>query len=117
MQSLIPDEWIEVFEPMQDAAPTSTFEEVKKVLEDDLGKPLEEVFLWFSPKPEASASLAQVHRARLRSTGEIVAVKIQHPQIKQNTAGDLFICEMAGSLCEYIFPNFRYKWAFEETAL
>lgn len=117
MESLIPDEWIEVFEPMQMRAPTSPIEEVKRVLEEDLGRPLSEVFSEFSEKPVASASLAQVHKAKLRSTGEIVAVKVQHPQILTMTEGDLAMCALAGKLCELLFPNFRYAWAFDETAV
>lgn len=117
MESLIPDEWIEVFEPMQMKAPTSPIDEVKRVLEEDLGRPISEVFSEFSETPVASASLAQVHKARLRSTGELVAVKVQHPQILTMTEGDLAMCVLAGQLCEFFFPNFRYKWAFDETAL
>ena len=81
MESLIPDEWVEVFEPMQMQAPTTPYDEVKRVLEEDLGRPLEQVFSEFSERPVASASLAQVHKARLRESGEYVAVKVQHPQI------------------------------------
>lgn len=76
MESLIPDEWIETFIPMQMAAPTSPYKEVRRLILEDLGRPLEEIFSEFSETPVASASLAQVHRARLRSTGEIVAVKV-----------------------------------------
>ena len=79
MESLIPDEWVEVFEPMQMQAPTTPYDEVKRVLEEDLGRPLEQVFSEFSERPVASASLAQVHKARLRESGEYVAVKVQHP--------------------------------------
>jgi len=79
LESLVPDEWIQVLEPMQMAAPTTSFERVKRVVEEDLGKPLDQVFSEFCETPVASASLAQVHKARLRETGEIVAVKVQHP--------------------------------------
>lgn len=43
----------------------------------------------FEQVPLASASLAQVHKAKLRSTGEIVAVKVQHKWIKEQVPGDL----------------------------
>ena len=78
MESLIPDEWVEVFEPMKENCPTSLYKDMKRVLEDELGRKIEDVFSEFSETPVASASLAQVHRARLKSTGEVVAVKIQH---------------------------------------
>lgn len=54
----------------------SSIEEVKRTFEEDTGKKLEDYFIEFDPKPIASASLAQVHKAKLRSTGEIVAVKV-----------------------------------------
>ena len=57
-------------------APTTPFKDVKKILETELQKPIEEVFLEFEEKPIASASLGQVHKARLRSTGELVCVKV-----------------------------------------
>ena len=54
--------------------------DVRKVVEADLGRPLEEVFEHFEPRPIAAASIAQVHAARLR-TGEEVVVKVQRPQV------------------------------------
>ena len=58
------------------AAPTTSFEDVKKVLEHELGRKIEDVFSEFSETPVASASLAQVHKAKLRENGDIVAVKV-----------------------------------------
>ena len=57
-------------------APKTCFEDVKSIVEEDLGCKIEEVYSEFSEQPLASASLGQVHKARLKSTGEIVAVKI-----------------------------------------
>ena len=51
---------------------------MRRVVEEDLGRPLEEVFERFHPEPLAAASIAQVHRATLR-TGEDVVVKVQRP--------------------------------------
>lgn len=65
-----------MFEPLYNHIPISPFEEVKAILEEETGKRLEEMFSEFEEKPLASASMAQVHKARLRSTGELVAVKV-----------------------------------------
>eukprot|EP01013_Petalomonas_cantuscygni_P009688 TRINITY_DN22578_c0_g1_i1.p1 TRINITY_DN22578_c0_g1~~TRINITY_DN22578_c0_g1_i1.p1 ORF type:complete len:510 (+),score=120.58 TRINITY_DN22578_c0_g1_i1:189-1718(+) len=54
----------------------------------EFGKPLSEIFSSFDPKPVGSGSIAQVHRAVLRSTGETVAVKICHPHVRDNIALD-----------------------------
>ena len=64
-------------------APFSNFKDVKQIVEEDLGSRLTEVFSEFAETPIASASLAQVHKAKLRSTGETVAVKVQHRWIKE----------------------------------
>ena len=96
-------------------APTTPLNDVKRILEEDLGRPLSEVFSEFSDLPVASASLAQVHKAKLRSTGEIVAVKVQHPSILYNADGDLSMCAIAGKACEFFLTN-RYQWVFDETA-
>lgn len=76
MDNLVADEYVEVFEPLYNHIPTSPFEEVKKILEFETGKKLDEMFSEFEETPIASASMAQVHKARLRSTGELVAVKV-----------------------------------------
>jgi predicted unusual protein kinase regulating ubiquinone biosynthesis (AarF/ABC1/UbiB family) len=53
---------------------------VRKIVEKEFGKPLEEVYDYFEEKPLASASLAQVHKAHIKGAppGEFVAVKVQH---------------------------------------
>ena len=51
-------------------------ERFKSIVEEDLGCKIEEVFSEFAEQPLASASLGQVHKAKLKSTGEVVAVKV-----------------------------------------
>ena len=80
---IIPEEYIKAFDPTYYEAPQSSFDDVQAIIKEDLGKPLEEIFSEFDPKPIASASLAQVHRAILKSTGKEVAVKIQHRWIRE----------------------------------
>ncbi|MEZ4766985.1 MAG: AarF/UbiB family protein [Caldilineales bacterium] len=53
----------------------------RKVVEDSLGRPIEEVFSYWEEMPFAAASISQVHRARLLGNGELVAVKVQRPGI------------------------------------
>ena len=57
-------------------APRTKFRDVKDIVESELGKKLEDIFSEFEEKPLASASLGQVHKAKLKSTGEVVAVKV-----------------------------------------
>ena len=73
---MLPKQYIKTFEPMLQQAPKTSYEDVKSIVELELGKKLEDIYSEFDEKPVASASLGQVHRARLRSTGEVVAVKV-----------------------------------------
>jgi predicted unusual protein kinase regulating ubiquinone biosynthesis (AarF/ABC1/UbiB family) len=77
---LMPREWVEVLARLQDRVPPRDLPVVRRVVESELGRPLEAVFRRFSPRPVASASLAQVHEAELRD-GRRVAVKVQYPEV------------------------------------
>lgn len=73
---------------LQDEVPAEDLEDIQAVVGSEYGQPIETVFGWFSPRPEAAASLAQVHQARL-PTGEEVIVKIQRPHIETIVETDL----------------------------
>ena len=61
------------------------------MIQEELGRPVHEVFSELTPEPVAAASLGQVYRGRLRSTGEEVAVKVQRPGIGENIAIDMVL--------------------------
>jgi ubiquinone biosynthesis protein len=75
---------------LQADAPADPFPAVRSTVEAELGQPLAEVFPTFDEKPLASASIAQVHRARL-ADGRWVVVKVQHPDIENKMRVDLDI--------------------------
>jgi len=85
---LIPDEYIDVLSRLQDDVPPRTFTRIKRRVEFELKRPLDDVFSEFEETAIASASLAQVHKARLRD-GRLVAVKVQYPGIQAIVEGDL----------------------------
>lgn len=85
---VLPREYVEVLSKLQDRVPPRPFPVVKQVVERELGASLEERFQSFSPRPIASASLAQVHEAVLRD-GRRVAVKVQYPDIGTLVRSDL----------------------------
>lgn len=87
---MIPAPLIEEFEKLQDNVPAFSFEEVKKTIEAELGKPIEDVFEALNEKPLATASIGQVHKARLKNGKEVV-VKIQRPGVKDLVYRDLAI--------------------------
>jgi len=85
---IFPREYVSVLSQCQDRLPAREFKSIQRVVEEDLGKPIESVFAEFETKPVAAASLAQVHRAQL-VTGENVAVKVQYPDIERIMHTDL----------------------------
>ncbi len=86
---LLPDEAILVLASLQDEVPPAPFEHVVSVIESEMGKRVEDIFSVLERKCTAAASLAQVHKATLLSTGETVAVKIQRPNTEQLVRMDL----------------------------
>ncbi len=87
-EGIFPPELVEEFKRCRDQVPPESFAVVRAVVEEDLGRPLEEVFRRFHPEPLAAASIAQVHRATL-ATGEDVVVKVQRPSVGQLVHRDL----------------------------
>lgn len=85
---LLPSEYIEELALLQDEVPGVPFEDIRAAIEQQLGKPPDQLFAAFSPVPVAAASLGQVHRAVL-PTGQVVAVKVQRPNIRQIVEADL----------------------------
>lgn len=76
------------FRSCLDAGPPIPFEDVRRTIEEDLGRPLEALFAEFDEQPLAAASIAAVHRARLPG-GERVAVKVLRPRMEETVAADL----------------------------
>ncbi len=87
---LLPAEWVEAFARLQDQVPPFAVSEAKEVIRQQLGAPVDDLFASFSPEPVASASIAQVHRARTHD-GADLAVKVQRPGIEAQLRSDLNI--------------------------
>lgn len=96
---VLPEALILELRRLQDHVQPLPFADLRRVLEEDLGHPLGEIFANFDEQPAASASLAQVYFARLRATGEDVAVKIQKPDLRRTMQIDLDLAVwLAGQL-------------------
>ena len=101
---LLPEDLIFELEKLQDHVPPVPIKEIHKVLEASLPRPLHELVEYFDEKPLASASMAQVHRARLLG-GQEVVLKIQRPTIKKTIATDISILKNISAIIHKNFPK------------
>lgn len=102
--SLFPAEYVEEFQHCLDNTPPMAFHRVRRVIEEELGRPLNEVYAWVDPRPLASASIAQVHAARLL-TGEDVVVKVQKPGVQDVLLTDFNFLYVAARVIELLSPG------------
>jgi len=94
---LIPPDYITELEKLQDKVKPEDSQPVKEELEKGLDKKIEDVFEGFDDEPLAAGSIAQVHRARLKS-GEEVVVKIRRPEIMDEIRGECAILDDIASI-------------------
>jgi ubiquinone biosynthesis protein len=87
-QDLLPPEYTDALARLQDRVAPYPFEVVQQTVRDDLGIRVSKIFAEFDPRPLASASLGQVHRAVMHD-GRVVAVKVQRPGIRRRIDEDL----------------------------
>lgn len=62
------------------------------------------------------ASLAQVHKATLKSSGEVVAVKVQHRYVKKHSFVDIYTMDFLVRLVKAVFPQFEFMWLADVSA-
>lgn len=87
-EGLFPSELVEEFKRCRDQVPAESWDSVRITVEQDLGARIDDVFSSFDRTALAAASIAQVHRATLR-TGEDVVVKVQRPEVSRLVRADL----------------------------
>lgn len=89
---------------LRNAAPTSSPAAIRAIVEEDLRAPIDKLFVEWDDKPFASASIGQVHRARLED-GREVAVKVQHPGIVGAVESDLQNADVIGGMVSTLGPK------------
>jgi len=112
MDHIVPDAYVRCLAGCFDQAPTSTFEDVERVLKEECGKGSAELFASFSSTPIASASLAQVHVAYTH-TGEKLAIKVQHSHLAE-CPSEIQALDIILRCVRYFQPNFGFKQIIEE---
>jgi predicted unusual protein kinase regulating ubiquinone biosynthesis (AarF/ABC1/UbiB family) len=105
--ALLPRPLIDELALLRDRVPPFPFVAVRATVEADLGRPLDAVYAAFDPVPVAAASVAQVHRAVMHGTGEVVAVKVRRPAILDTVKLDRSILLFVGRTLERLVPSFR----------
>lgn len=98
---LIPDYVSRALEQLQDHVGPFPFGAVVRTIEGDLGRPMRELFAEFAPVPLASASVSQVHKARLPN-GRIIAVKVRRPDVVELCTFDLAVMRIGARLLNAI---------------
>ena len=107
---MIGPEIAEDLKKLRDNTPITPFDQMREVVESELGKPLEEIYSEFDENPLGSASIGQVYKATLKEKGQEVAVKIQKPNIYNIIVADVKILnDLAGKADKYITKTRTYN--------
>jgi len=102
--SIFPKDYVDEFQACLDQTPAIPFTKIRQIVEQELGCPLEEVYQRFGETALASASIAQVHAATLK-TGEDVVVKVQKPGVRAVLTTDMNTVYVLTRVLELIVPN------------
>lgn len=102
--SLFPEEYVEAFQKCLDRTPPLSFHYIRGVVEEELGGSLEQHFQWVDPRPLASASIAQVHAARLHNGAEVV-IKVQRPGVRNVLLTDFNFLYFSARVIESLAPG------------
>lgn len=111
---LLPPEWTTTLKPLQDQNEPTPLPELEELFREETGKSFDEAFSWMDEKPIGVASLAQVHRACDRETGQILAVKMLHPNVERFSNVDMKMVTILVHWVKRVFPDFSFEWLADE---
>ncbi|KAF7101227.1 hypothetical protein CFC21_102612 [Triticum aestivum] len=100
-----PAEYVEEFQNCFDRAPPVPYSEIESILREELQRPLDSVYEYIDPVPIASASIAQVHGARLKSSQKDVVIKVLKPGIEDTLVADLNFIYLVARVLEFLSPE------------
>ena len=104
---IIPHEYTEELEKLQDRNPPVPFDKIEKVLISEYGTLIEDLFTDFEREPVASGSIAQVHRAVLKENGKVVAVKVLKPRTREIVETDLNVIHILVNLATHYISELQ----------
>ncbi|XP_078168596.1 protein kinase superfamily protein isoform X2 [Carex rostrata] len=105
--TLFPAEYVEEFQKCFDQTPPVPFSQIEAIIREELQRPLDAVYEYVDPVPIASASIAQVHGARLKSSGQEVVIKVLKPGIEDVLVADLNFIYVVSRILEFLNPELR----------
>ncbi|KAF8630641.1 hypothetical protein AX15_002792 [Amanita polypyramis BW_CC] len=111
---MLPREWTSTMRPLQDQCEPTPYGDIENMLLYDMGAPVSEIFEEVDQRPIGVASLAQVHVGRLKDSGRLVAVKLQHPHLAEFCDIDMKMVEVTLGWIKDWFPEFEFTWLGEE---
>jgi aarF domain-containing kinase len=103
--TLFPEEYVVEMQKCLDATPVVPFEAVRRIVEQDLGRPLSAMFESVDPVPLASASVAQVHAAVLAGSRKRVVLKVRKPGVEDALSADLAFLAASAKVLEFLAPE------------
>lgn len=101
---IVPESFIQEFQKLHDSVRQENFEDIRNIIEKELGKSPDDLFLSFQSDPIACASMAVVYTAKLKS-GEEVVVKVQHPHAKETMVSDINILRRLARFLKFTPPG------------
>lgn len=110
---LVPPEYCEEFSKLQDNIKPESFEAIEEAIKQELRRPINKVFTHIDKRPLGSASIAQVHKARLKS-GKAVVVKVQRPNVKELFSEDMDILRYLAVKIDPHIPGVNLTQIVEE---
>jgi ubiquinone biosynthesis protein len=113
---LFSEEFLDELGKLRSHVPSFPIEDARAILEEDLSKPIDEVFIDFPEEPVASASVAQVYKARLRSSGDMVAVKVQRPNLQEQVSSDLNVLMEVSKFVDRLVPAYHRSMVHQVAA-
>jgi len=112
-EDLLPHEVTEELKHLLNRLPAVSFEDFTALVEDDLGRPIEEMYAWVDEVPLGSASIAQIHRATTRE-GDAVVIKAVKPGIRETLRTDARLLRTLAGVLQLAFPRYQPRRIIHE---
>ncbi len=112
-QDILPASITDELKNLLDRLPVVPFDRYVQLIEDDLQRPVSEMYSWIDPIPTGSASIAQIHRATTRE-GDSVIIKVVKPGIPETLTRDALLLRILGRFLQVLLPRYRPRQLIKE---